>query len=67
MPVSPSDLTPGTAVNYTGTISGYAANPGTVQPSMGDGVIRILWDDGFALTVLLPDPGTPMMSDLALA
>jgi hypothetical protein len=52
MPVT--TLHPGDQVNYTGTISGYLQNPGTVQPDMGDGLTRILWADGFALSVLAP-------------
>jgi hypothetical protein len=43
---------PGDQINYTGNISGYLQTPGVVQPDQGDGLTRILWADGFAMSVL---------------
>ena len=42
----------GDQINYTGNISGYLQTPGIVQPDQGDGLTRILWADGFAMSVL---------------
>jgi hypothetical protein len=55
-------LNPGDQVHYTGNISGYLQNPGIVQPDQGDGLIRILWADGFTLSVL--SPGDPLLASL---
>jgi hypothetical protein len=57
-----SMLNPGDQVNYVGTINGYFQDPGTVQPDQGDEQIRILWADGFSLSVL--SPGDPMFASL---
>ncbi len=57
-------LTVGDQVNYTGAIAGYLQNPGTVQPDQGDGLTRILWADGFALSVLAA--GDPFFNQLQI-
>jgi hypothetical protein len=56
---------PGDQVNCTDDISEYLQNPGTVQPDQGDGLIRILWADGFSLSVL--SPSDAMLASLQLA
>ena len=57
-------VSPGDQVNYTGTIAGYLQNPGTVQPDQGDGLTRILWADGLALSVL--SSGDPLFGEIEI-
>jgi hypothetical protein len=62
MPITYGGVSSGDQVNYTGSITGYGGNPGTVQPDWGDGLVRILWADGWSLSVLPADH--PMLADL---
>jgi hypothetical protein len=64
--VMPSNTTlaPGDQINYTGSITGYLQNPGTVQPDQGDGLTRILWGDGYAFSVL--SPGDPFFGEVVV-
>ena len=56
-------IIPGAQVSYTGSVSGYLQTPGTIQPDQEDGLIRILWADGFSLSIL--SPGDPLLANLS--
>lgn len=65
MPVPPPPYSPGDQVKYTGPVQhsfGYYDNPGVIQSPSG-WPLAILWNDGFALSIVPQDD--PMLDNIA--